>query len=151
MSGEIVKADNHYRKILFTAYLLTLLIGAAFWKWILPLVLHHLSSLPNKERFEATEAFSHTVLLLFVPAALYVISIGRKVCRYKAMPYPGMRVIHDTVVITDKKALFRGKCMIVLGTTMIVLVVISIVSTHCINLRFKHHPLFHSVFYGSAV
>jgi len=148
---EIVKADALYRKKLFTVYLVMLLLGVVIWKWGVPALLHQLSTLPNREHIEVREIISHSVLVLFIPAAIYLISIGRKVCKYRAMPYPGMRVIRDTVVVTNEKALFRGRSMIVLGTAMIIIVVISMISTHFITLRFKHHPLIRSVFYGSAV
>jgi hypothetical protein len=90
---------------------------------------------------------SHLFLLCFIPVAVYVIIIGRRTCRYKAIPYPGMRVIRDTVVVTGKKAIIRGKGLIILGIVTIVLVIASMICTHYIILNFKQHPLFRSIFY----
>jgi hypothetical protein len=148
MDREIVKTDKKYRRNLFIAYLIGIAVIVAFWRWGIPPLSHYIRELPNKERTETLEILGHAVLLIFIPAAIYLIVIGRKVCTHQAMPYPGMRVIHDTVVVRGKSALFRGRSMIVLGTMMIVLVIFSIIATHNIMLRFKHHPLFREIFYG---
>lgn len=147
----IVKVDRIYRRNLFGVYILTILVGVALVKWVAPVVLCYVSNLPNKERVETLEILKHLALLLFIPPALYLIHVGKMVCTYKAMPYPGMRVIHDTKVVTGKQAIWRGRSMIALGVVLIVMVVGSIAATHLITLRFKHHPLFRAVFYGNAV
>ena len=146
MDREIVKTDKCYRRTLFLAYLAVIIIGIAFWKWGRPHFIDYIISLPHKERIEVMETVEILFLLLFVPAAVYLIVVGRRVCRYQAMPYPGMRVIRDTVIIRGKGALLRGRSMIVLGTVMIVLVITSMVATHFIILRLKQHPLFRPVF-----
>ena len=101
-----------------------------------------------KATVETIEICCHLFLLLFIPPALYLITIGRRICTHKAVPYPGMKVIRDTVIIRGKKAVFRGKSLIVLGTVLVVLVGTSMVATHFILVRFKQHPLFRPVFYG---
>ena len=120
MEREIVTTDRKYRRNLFSAYLLAIGVIAAFWRWGIPMLIKYLQHLPNKERIEMYELIGHIFLLLFIPAAVYLIIIGRKVCRYQAMPYPGMRVIHDTAIVRGKRAVFRGRSLIVLGTVMIV-------------------------------
>ncbi len=142
MDREIVKTDKRYRRKLFTAYLIAIFFGVVFWKWGFPLISGYIDSLPNKERIETLEIIEHTALLLFIPAALYLIVIGRRVCRHQAMPYPGMSVIHDTVIVRGKKALLRGRSMVVLGVVLILMVISSIIATHIIMLHFKQHPLF---------
>lgn len=151
MDREIVRTDKRYRRILFISYLMAILIGVAFWKWGRPHFITYVISLPHKERIEVMEKAEHFFLLLFIPAAIYLIVVGRRICRYKAMPYPGMHVIRDTVIIRGKGALIRGQSMVVLGTVMIVLVIVSMVATHCIMLRFKHHPFFRPIFYSTEV
>lgn len=148
---EMVKVDRIYRRNLFGAYILAIVVGVALVKWVAPVAIGYVSNLPNKERVETLEILKHVALLFFIPPALYLIHIGKTVCRYKSMPYPGMRVIHDTKVVTGKKALWRGRSMILLGVVLIAMVVGSIVATHVITLRFKQHPLFRAVFYGNAV
>ena len=151
MEPEIVEVDRCYRRNLFLAYLAVILFVLVLWRWGKPLLVSHIVSLPNKERIEFIERAEQLLLLLFIPAAIYLIAVGRKVCRFQAMPYPGMRVIRDTVIVRGKKALFRGRAMIILGTVMIVLVAASMIATHLILLKFKRHPLFRPVFYGSEV
>ncbi|MBN1307816.1 MAG: hypothetical protein JXA18_07860 [Chitinispirillaceae bacterium] len=151
MDREIVKTDRRYRRNLFLSYLVAIFLGVAFWKWGKRFFTAYMISLPLKERIEVMEMAGHLFLLLFIPAAIYLIVVGKRVCRYQAIPYPGMRVIKDTVIIRGKGALFRGRSMVALGTMLIVLVVISILATHFIVLRFKRHPFFRPFFYGSEV
>jgi hypothetical protein len=148
-TDEIVKTDKQYRKRLFNIYLIGIAAVIALWHWGKPMLINHIQQLPIKTQVETVEILSHFFLLLFIPAAIYLITIGRRVCRFKAMPYPGMKVIRDTVIVRGEKALRRGKSMVVLGTALIILVAISIISTHVIMLKFKHHPLFSPVFYGA--
>ena len=151
MEQEIVKVDKRYRRNLFSAYLLIIVSAIIFWNFGWPALFLYVDNLPNKQRVETVETLEHLVMLLFIPAALYLVMVGRKVCRFQAMPYPGMRVIHDTVIVRGKKAVFRGRSLIVLGVVMIVMAVASMIINHHLTLRFKNHPLFRPVFYGTEV
>ena len=151
MDRELIKTDKAYRRKILNIYLTAVAFIIAFWRWILPVIVSRVLSLPNKERVEVLELIAHTLLLLFFPAALYCILTGRKICKYEAMPFPGMKVIRDTVVIRGKKALFRGRCMVALGTAMIIIAIASMFVTHTIILQFKQHPLFRPVFYQSGI
>jgi hypothetical protein len=143
----LIKADKEYRRNLFLSYLILIIAGILFWYFILPTLISRVENLPNKEHVETMEILSHLFLLLFIPVAIYIIVIGRRMCRHKAVPYPGMKVIRDTVLITGQKATIRGRRLIILGTITIVLTILSIIRTHFITLRFKQHPLFRSYFY----
>ena len=149
MEREIVKTDRRYRRNLFLIYLLFIVLITLLWVFAKPALIKYFFTLPVKERIEAWETVLHFFLMLFIPAAVYLILIGRRVCRFQAMPYPGMRVIHDTIIVRGKKALLRGRSMIVLGTLMIVLVVASMVASHRKIIRLKQHPLFRPIFYTS--
>ena len=151
MEREVVKTDKRYRRNLFTAYIFFIVLGAIMVKWGIPLYTTYIARLPIKARVETIELTIHAVLLLFIPAAVYLIIIGRNVCVFRAMPYPGMKVIHDTVVVTGKNALLRGWSMIVLGAVMIVMVIVSSIVTHSIIVHLKHYPLLRPVFYGVGV
>ncbi|MBN1575330.1 MAG: hypothetical protein JW913_02180 [Chitinispirillaceae bacterium] len=151
MDREIVKTDKRYRRNLFLAYLTALLCGVAFLSWGRPALVSYINNLPAKEHIETIELVEHLFLILFIPAAIYLIAVGRKVCRFRAMPYPGMGVIRDTVIVRGEKALRRGRSMMVLGIAMIAIVIASMLATHVITLRFKHHPLFRPIFYGPEV
>ena len=148
---QVVRTDKRYRRNLFTVYIAMIILGTVLVKWGRPLFTAYIMRLPVKSRIETIELTVHLLLLLFIPAAVYLIVVGRKVCIHRAMPYPGMKVIHDTVVVTGKNALLRGWSLVVLGTIMIIMVLISSIITHNIILRMKHHPLFSPVFYGVEV
>lgn len=148
-SGKIIiKADMDYRRKLLLSYLAAILIGIIMWNFCIPPLMEILENLPNKERVETKETIIHLFLFSFIPVAIYVIVIGRRACKYKAMPYPGMKVIRDTVVVTGKKAIFQGRGLMILGTVVIVLTVASMIANHLIIFRFKQNPMFRSVFYG---
>ena len=151
MEREIVKTDKRYRRHLLTVYALCVLLGIVLFKWGVPAFSRHLATLPVKSRVETIERTIHLVLLLFIPAALYLIAVGRKVCRFQAMPYPGMKVIRDTVLVTGKRARIRGWSLIILGSLMITLVLASSFVTHRIILKMKQHPLLSPIFYGTPV
>ncbi|NLD93928.1 MAG: hypothetical protein GX639_14825 [Fibrobacter sp.] len=143
---EIIKADRNYRRKLFSGYLIVIILGILAWNFICPPLLNILDNLPNKERVEVKEIIAHLFLFSFIPVAIYLIAIGRKICKYNAMPYPGMKVIRDTVVVTGKKANFRGKTLIILGIVVIILLITSMIATHSIILRFKHSKFFSPFF-----
>lgn len=147
-SKIIIQADKDYRRKLLLSYLTAILIGIIMWIFFISPLIIILENLPNKERVETKETIVHLFLFSFIPVAIYVIVIGCRVCKYKAMPYPGMKVIRDTVVVTGKKAIFQGRSLIILGIAGIVLTISSMIANHLIILRFKQNPLFRSVFYG---
>lgn len=151
MEKVIIKTDKRYRRNLFTAYLILIVIGVVVVKWGIPAFRWYLVALPPKPMVETVETFIHIVLMLFIPAAAYLIFVGRKICIFKAMPYPGMKVIHDTVVVTGKKALVRGWSLMILGAIMILMVIVSIIITHQIILRLKNAPIIRPIFYGTEV
>ena len=110
---KILKADRVYRRKLFLSYFAVICFGIVFWNFLLPVLINKLENLPNKERIEAKELIAHLILLFFIPVAIYVITIGRRVCRYETIPYPGMKVIRDTAIVTGKKAITRGRSLII--------------------------------------
>jgi hypothetical protein len=151
MEKVIIKTDKRYRRNLFTVYLILIVIGVVVVKWGIPAFRWYLVELPPKPMVETVETSIHIVLMLFIPAAAYLIFVGRKICIFKAMPYPGMKVIHDTVVVTGKKALVRGWSLMILGAIMILMVIVSSIITHQIILRLKHTPIIRPIFYGTEV
>ncbi len=146
VENEIVKTDRNYRRKLFTGYLIVLITGILIWNFIRPPFLNFIENLPNKERVEIKELIVHLFLFSFIPVAIYLITVGRKICKYNAIPYPGMKVIRDTVVITGRKAKHQGKGLIILGIAVIILLITSMISTHLIILRFKHSKLYRPFF-----
>ena len=151
MEKVVIKTDKRYRRNLFTVYLILIAVGVAVVKWGIPAFRSYLMELPPKSLVETVEATIHIFLMLFIPAAAYLIFIGRKICIFKAMPYPGMKVIHDTVVVTGKKALLRGWSLMVLGAIMILMVIASSIVTHRIIVHMKNVPILKPIFYGTEV
>ncbi len=151
MEKVVIKTDKRYRRILFTVYLILIVIGVVVVKWGVPAFRSYLEQLPPKSLVETVETTIHFFMMLFIPAAAYLIYVGRKICIFKAMPYPGMRVLHDTVVVTGKKALLRGWSLMVLGAIMILMVITSSIVTHQIILRLKNTPIIRPIFYGTEV
>jgi hypothetical protein len=148
---EIVKTDKRYRRNLFIAYAVLIAAGVLFWNLARPALFHYVNGLPARQFTETVETIQHFVMLLFIPAAIYLIVVGRKIWRHQALPYPGMRVIHDSIVIRGKRAVRRGKLLVGLGTLMIALAIASMIANHYIILKFKHHPLISPIFYGTNV
>ena len=146
---RIIKADKKYRKNLLNVYLIFISSIIALCYWGLPVVKEFVLELPVKQKVETLELIGHIVLLLFIPPAIYLIYIGRKIRHSSLLPFPGMKVIRDTRVIQGKKAVFRGNLLMVLGIIMIVTAVLSMTRTHLILVQFKQSPYIKPFFYRS--
>jgi hypothetical protein len=53
--------------------------------------------------------------IFFIAPASYLILIGRKIKRFAQFPFPGMKVMRDTKVISGKQAIARGNMLIYFG------------------------------------
>ena len=129
---KIMKADKKYRKSLFIAYGAVAVGGVLFFAFIAPFLFAELRRLLPHASFFIAEIVVVTFLLAFIGPAYYLISIGKKIKRHAQFPYPGMKVIRDTKVISGKKALFRANLLIYFGCFACALAVISSISVHCI-------------------
>jgi hypothetical protein len=112
---HIIKASKRYRNTLFSVYLILLCIGFLFYYLIFPVLLHNFKNLESSSYFNVAEITLTAILLFFIGPAMYLISIGRKIKHCAQFPFPGMKVLRDTKVISGHKAIFRGKLLIYLG------------------------------------
>jgi hypothetical protein len=150
MTQEIFKADRRYRKKLFTAYSLCILLLGLF-AWIcLPLIMKYLDACAIPKFLNLTEICALAFLLLFIGPALFLINTGRKILRHKQVPYPGMKVIHDTKVIVGRGAVIRGRLLIALGVFSILVALSGSVVTHYYFEKFRHFNPFQSAAWASG-
>jgi hypothetical protein len=141
---DIVTADKRYRTRLFVAYGAGL-CTVALLLWLgLPRFVRHLNTLPVLAFINVAEICVVAFLLAFVVPAGFLIHTGRKVLHYKEMPYPGMRVIRDTKVVRGKKAMLRGRLLLILGIAAICIAVAGIVRSHYYFEKFRHFSPFHA-------
>lgn len=151
MPDEMMKADPVYRKRLFIGYGLALVLLAALIIFVLPPVLKYLNSCAIPKFLNLTEIIVLVFLLAFIAPALFLIQIGRKILRYKQVPYPGMKVIHDTKIVVGKKAAFWGNLLVILGLFSIILALAGCISSHYFFEKFRHFSPFHSTVRVAAV
>jgi hypothetical protein len=123
MDTEIVKADRTYRRRLFVAYGVSLLAGAAAIRFGIPFVKHWLGAMPPMQAYRMFEPLLIGFLICFSPAAVYLIVIGRRILRYDAFPYPGMKVIRDTRMLRGPLARRQGWALVGLGGLFLLLMV----------------------------
>jgi hypothetical protein len=130
MSEEIVTADKTYRTRLFGIYILCVAAGTLAIVFGVPRLISYIQRLNFMEAQHTIEIVLICLLCSFFPAAVYLIITGRNVLKHGAFPYPGMKVIRDTIVVSGDKARLRGKALIFLGSLFIVLMLAGIAIIH---------------------
>lgn len=138
MSEQIVKADTRYRRKLFLGYGIGILLIAGLVFFILPLFLEYLRNCAIQEFLRVTEICVIVFLLSFIGPAVFLMRVGGKIIRHGQVPYPGMKVIHDTKVISGKKAIFRGKILVFLAILSIVVAITGVIASHHFFEKFRH-------------
>lgn len=121
MTNEILKADIPYRNKLFAIYLGCIALVILFIQFVIPRGLTMLRTMSFRDAEHSIEIILILFLCCFSPAAIYLIILGKKVLRHKAFPFPGMKVIRDTVIHTGRNAQLRGKAFMYLGIIFLVL------------------------------
>ncbi|HUI92435.1 MAG TPA: hypothetical protein VLX68_09340 [Chitinivibrionales bacterium] len=135
---EIVKVDKQYRKKLFTAYLLgiaviSLTVGLGWGP-----LMHFMKTAYFAPLMNVSEALVMFVLFCVIGPSIFLIFIGRRIMTSRRMPYPGQKVIHDTVVITGKKAVMRGRMLFILGISAIIISIAGAARSHYIFEKMRH-------------
>jgi hypothetical protein len=140
MEPVICKADRQYRTRLFTAYLVILILIGGLIALVIPTINNTVNRLPFAQGNRLIEAALICCLLGFIPAAIYCIVIGRKILRHDAFPWPGMKVIRDTLILRGLPAQRRGKALVILGWTFLLLMTAGISTIHWSYTRFIRNP-----------
>jgi hypothetical protein len=83
-------------------------------------------------------------LLLFIIPAIVLIRIGTKTVHSKRFPYPGMKVIHDAVVVTGRNAVFRGRALLILGYISIGMALLGSIAMHIMFIYIRSSPILSS-------
>jgi len=121
MSEEIVRADKSYRRKFFTWHAIFILFGAAVIVWGLPWLEEYLRQANPKTAAGILKGWFIFAFLSIIPIALYMLSLGRKVIKHERIPLPGAKVIIDTRPIVGKKAMVRGRGLVVVSLLLIAL------------------------------
>jgi hypothetical protein len=141
MEPQIVKVDRQYRNRLLVAYLIAILAGYLLIKFAWPVAVHAFRQLNISSSFTVAEIVFAVFFLCFIGPALYLISIGKKIIKSGMHPFPGQKVLRDTIIVTGSKAMFRGKVLVRLGYTSIVMAILGCVWLHLVFMWIKHDPL----------
>lgn len=145
MQEEIYRTDRAYRNKLFTAYAAGLILVAASVGFGLPPFLRYLDACAVMKFLTITEICAIVFLLSFIVPAFFLLMTGRRILFHKQVPYPGMKVIHDTKVIFGKRAAFRGRLLIALGVFSIFVAITGSFVTHHYFEKFRHFNPFQPI------
>lgn len=96
------------------------LIGIAVIKWGIPVFKSYLNRLPAEDELQVLNIVLSISILSLIPWAIYFYRFGRKVIESNQYPPPGVKVIHDTLVLTDKAACRRGHIFRAAGLLIII-------------------------------
>jgi hypothetical protein len=144
MTEEIVRADKQYRFRLFTAYIIVLICLVLF-AWIgWPRLLQYVKDADIISILNTGEICLMIFLALCVIPTWILFVHGRKIIHYKQVPYPGMKVIHDTKIITGKKATRIGKLFVILSIVAIIIFAASAFRSHYIFEKMRHFNPFNT-------
>jgi hypothetical protein len=145
MEQEIVKADKRYRTRLFSAYGICIVVLSLAIGFGLPPMLAFLRKCNFVTLMNVSEIGTIGFLIFFMGPACYLIYIGRKIILFKRVPYPGQKVIHDSKVITGKKAVLIGRILLTLGIGTICIVVAGAARSFYLFERFRHFNPFKGI------
>lgn len=127
---EMVKADPGYRRGVLTLYAGLVAAGFVAIKYLLPLLRLHYAGLAMMDLLVGLRTLFVVILASFMPAAAYVVHVGRKTLVYECYPYPGRKVMFDTEVVRGTKAQRRGRALVTLGTVCLILTALSMIYTY---------------------
>lgn len=147
MEPTFQEADTEFRKKLFTHYILGIALIATTLFFVKDIIAEELANRVGVSFIRYIESLEAAFLLLTVPAAIYLIWLGRRVIRDKRYPYVGMKVIRKTEILTEKKAISLGKKFLYLGIFAIVMIAGSIRMNNQVNSDFIADPFNYQPFF----
>ena len=138
---EILKADPGYRRRLFSFYLGAIALGFIAWRYLLPLCFSAFNHLRGPVYFIVAESAVILLLLVFIIPAVFLIRTGNKIIRSERFPFPGMKIMRDTKVVTGSRALFRGRLLRRLGYVSIGFAVAGSIAMHILFIYIRNSPV----------
>ncbi len=151
MELEVIKTDKQYRTRLFAAYAICIVvIFLAISLGVRPFRAY-MDHLTFPALMNVSEIVIMCAMFVFVGPACYLIVIGRRIISSQRMPYPGQKVIHDTKVITGKRAVLRGRLLLFLGIFGICIALAGAARSHYLIEKFRHFNPFENWKKGSRI
>jgi hypothetical protein len=138
MERTILKADKHYRTRLFTAYLTGIAVLSLCLSFGLPRYVAYLNKINIPNMLNLTEISVMVFLACFIVPAWYLIIVGRRIMVSKRAPYPGQKVIRNTKIIDGKKAVARGRILLLLGAFTIIILIAGAARSHYFFEKFRN-------------
>jgi hypothetical protein len=138
---EIIKTDKHFRNRVIALYFTILAGGALFITQWMPRVLTMVSHLHQHSSIFIGETVVIGFLLCFIFPAVYLISIGRKIKLHGQFPYPGMKVMMDTPVISGKKAIAKANVLMYFGACAVVFSIAGSIHMYFVFQKIAHSAL----------
>ena len=139
--NKIVRTDKRFRNIIAVVYGAIFAGGIPFAVFALPPLLHKINRLHIQTSIFIGETVIIAFLLCFIFPALYLFSIGIKIKLHSRFPYPGMKVMRDTPVVTGKKAIAKARMLMYLGILAVVVSVAGSLHIHFIFQKIAHSEL----------
>jgi len=130
MGPQILKADKQYRAGLFKVYLIGIAALSLALYFGLPRYLAYLDKLKIGSMLTLAEISIMVFLSCFIVPAGYLIKVGRKIIIAKRAPFPGQKVIRDTIILEGNKAVSRGKALFYLGIFTIIILIAGAARSH---------------------
>ncbi len=151
MELDIIKANKQYRTRLFSAYAICIVVISLAVGLGLRPFRAYMDHLTFPALMNVSEIVIMCAMFAFVGPACYLVVIGRRIIASQRMPYPGQKVIHDTKVITGKRAVLRGRLLLFLGIFGICIAFAGAARSHYLIDKFRHFNPFENLKKGSRV
>jgi len=124
MTDRIILADKKYRKKIFIIYFVSVVLGGILIWWGLPWAKGYIQNMEPDRALNNLIMLVRFMFLSIVPFCVYILSIGHKVLKHQQFPPPDTKVIKDTKIIEGEKALIRGRLVIAIALSLIVVCLI---------------------------
>jgi hypothetical protein len=138
---RIIKTDKRFRNLIIWLYGVIFVGGAFFAVFALPSLLYNINHLHLQTSISVSETVFITFILCFIFPAFKLIRIGRKIKLHAQFPFPGMKVIRDTPVITGKKAIAKANMLIYFGAFAVIISILGSLHLHFAFQKIAHSEL----------
>lgn len=109
---EKVKADPRYRKRVLIEGVIYLIIAFVLLQWVIPNTTVSLMKTRPIYAFLFLEGLIFLILILMLLSWINVLRVGLQCIHQKQYPPKDVPVLRDMVILTDQKAVLRGRLVI---------------------------------------